>query len=168
MRIFILSPCNFISRCNFLGRVTINNRSLAVNSEFAKQVAFLSSHLNLSERLTASLLHSVASSHPTIDPIDAIEQTVLVYHRLRRDVTDCLRYLAESASIGVEGGDAASGLHYSLNEFVRKQMVDGSGGLRLGEKVFREIVGLGNQIQATKAAVTNAVSNTRLPCAQGE
>ena len=109
---------------------------VSVKPKFAKQVAFLSSQLNLSERLTASLLHSVLSSHPTIDAIDAVEQNILVYHRLRRDVTDCLRYLAESASFGVEGGDAASGLHYSLNEIVRRPMFEGLGGVILGERIF--------------------------------
>ena len=75
--------------------------------------------------------------------------------------------MAESAKLGVEAGDAASGLHYSLSEIVRRPMFEGLGGTIIGERIFEEIAGIGNSIHTTRVAVTNAVSNTRLPVTQG-
>ncbi|TDL27118.1 hypothetical protein BD410DRAFT_714859 [Rickenella mellea] len=143
------------------GKIQVNGRPLAVNSDFARQVAFLSQQLNCSERFCAGLLHTVLSENPNIDQVQAVEKSVVEFHHTRRDLADCLRFIFEAASVAQQGH--ASRLHVQLNEFARRHLITAEGDKSLGNKVFAEIANLGDAITAAKAAVTNAISQTNIP-----
>ena len=131
-----------------------------MNSEFARQVTFISQQLNVSERLIAELLHSILTSNPNIDEIDAVEQTVLAFHELRRELADCLRYIFE-ASYAAGRRDATT-LHIGLNEFLQNELLEG-GESTLPGRIFKELCALETTVANVRVAVTNAVSNTQLP-----
>ncbi|KAI5120013.1 hypothetical protein M0805_008474 [Coniferiporia weirii] len=147
------------------GKVEVDGRALAVNAEFARQVSFISQQLNCSERFLAGILHSVLSDNPTINQIEAVEQAILGYHRVRRELADCLRFVFEAADVAERGH--ARPVHARLNDFARRQLVGGGNGSSLAYRIFAELNNLGNVIANARMAVTNAVSNTNVPGPQG-
>ncbi|EJD04791.1 uncharacterized protein FOMMEDRAFT_153883 [Fomitiporia mediterranea MF3/22] len=143
------------------GKVTVDGRSLSVNAEFARHVAFISQQVNCSERFVAAVLHYVLSKNPTIDKVEAVEQSVLAYHQLRRELADCLRFVFETAAKAEE--PVALPIHALLNDFVRRQLIETAGHGSITHRIFVEIVNLDTAIAAARIAVTNAVSTTNIP-----
>jgi nuclear pore complex protein Nup205 len=87
------------------GRTTINNRSVVINTDFARQVVFVSTHLDVSERYVAALLQSITSRHPNItsqqapisDSEKLVEAAIMEFHAKRRQLAECLKYIVEAA-----------------------------------------------------------------------
>ena len=143
-----------------VGRVEVDGRQLAVNSEFAQQVKFISQQLNCSERFCSGLLHAVLAENPTIGQIEATEQTILAYHRVRRELADCLRFIFEAADTAQRG--YARPIHSRLNDFAQRHLLGSNGVNSLASRLFSELDGFGSVIANARVAVTNAVSNTSL------
>lgn len=144
----------------------IDGRSIAVNAEFARQVAFLSQQLNCSERYLAGVLHNVLTDNPTIGQVKAVELVVIEYHNIRRNLADCLSFIFEAAVVAQKGyGPAVYG---RVNEFAKRQLVGGGADGSLAYRVFAELERLSAAIADARRAVTNAVSNTNIPGFQGE
>ena len=97
--------------------------------------------------------------------MQAVEQAVLEYHRVRRETADCLRFIFEAADSAQRGFVVNTRIR--LNEFAKRYLVDGGGEGSLAARVFTELENLGGAIADARVAVTNAVSNTRLPNTQG-
>ena len=57
--------------------------------------------------------------------------------------------------------------HIRLNEFAKRYLVSGVGDGTLGSRICSELEKLGGTIGEARVAMTNAVSNTTLPGAQG-
>lgn len=144
----------------------IDGRPIAVNAEFARQVAFLAQQLNCSERFLAGVLHTVLTDNPTIGQVQAVELVVIEYHRIRRDLADCLSFIFEAAVVAQKGYGPA--VHGRVNEFAKRQLVGGGADGSLAYRVFAELERLGTAIADARRAVTNAVSNTNIPGSQGE
>lgn len=147
------------------GKVVVDGRTLSVNSEFARQVAFISQQLDCSERIVAGILHSVLSEHPTIDKVEAVEQAVLSYHQARRELADSIRFIFEA----IEKAEAPDALpvHALLDDFVRRHLIKGGGDDSIASRVFGELSGLEKTIANARVAVTNAISKTNIPGSQG-
>ncbi|EIN05826.1 hypothetical protein PUNSTDRAFT_137309 [Punctularia strigosozonata HHB-11173 SS5] len=156
------------------GKTTIDGKTLAVNVDFARQAIFLSQHLECSERVVSALLHDVAVHNPNITPAECVEATLLEYHKRRRDLVDCLRYILEAAMVAEN--DEAPTLFKRLDVFVRQGLLpkdkapgQGSGALGTSQgatffaKLMNEVENLGKTIAQVEAAKQNAVSNTTIP-----
>ncbi|KAL5524938.1 hypothetical protein ACEPAF_8807 [Sanghuangporus sanghuang] len=146
------------------GKVIVDGRTLSVNNEFARQVAFISQQVNCSERFIAGILHSVLSEHPTIDKVEAVEQTVLAYHQSRRELADCIRFIFEAVE-KAESPDALP-VHALLDDFVRRHLVKKGGEDSIASSIFVELSGMEKTIGNARIAVTNAISKTNIPGSQ--
>ena len=142
----------------------MDGRTLSVNTEFARQVSFVSQQLNCSERFIAGILHSVLSEYPTIDQTEAVEQTVLEYHRLRRELADCLRLVFEAAE--KSEGPYATPIHNLLNDYVQRHLL-ANGSSSLPSHIFTELSNFDITISNARMAVTNAISKTNIPTVTG-
>ena len=136
-----------------------------MNKDFARQVTFLAQQLNCSERFLASVAHAVLSDNPTISEIDTVEQAVLAYHKLRRELADCLRFVFEAADAAEKG--YAMPLHIRLKDFAKRQLLGTAAEGTLAYRIFMEINSMNEVIARARCAVTNAVSNTAVPTIQG-
>lgn len=136
-----------------------------MNKDFARQVTFLAQQLNCSERFLASVAHAVLADNPTIGEVDAIEQSVLAYHKLRRELADCLRFVFEAADAAEKG--YAMSLHVRLKDFAKRQLLGSGAEGTLAYHILMEINSLNGVIANARMAVTNAVSNTTVPSTQG-
>ncbi|KAI0085599.1 nucleoporin Nup186/Nup192/Nup205 [Irpex rosettiformis] len=123
------------------GQITVNNRPLAVNADFARQVAFVSSQLDVSERYVAGLLQSIISQHPNLTSSQQVsgseklvEAAIIEFHSKRRKLAECLQYIVEAAVLGQQGvnelvtgpGTVAGGgksVYEQLELFVRQEMI---------------------------------------------
>jgi nuclear pore complex protein Nup205 len=143
----------------------VNGKPLAVNADFARQVIFLSQHLDCSERYVAGISHSIMSENPNISPANSLEAAIVEFHQRRRDVVDSLRYCLEAAEVGAT--DSAPSLYKRLYRFVRNEIIL-EGGKDFSLRVFMEVDRLGNVIAKAQREKQNAVSNTTAPSAQGE
>ena len=103
------------------GRVVLNGRSLAVNADFAQQAIFLAQQPKCSEKYVASILHSIMAQNRNIDLVTAMEATVVEFHKRRRDLVDCLRFLFEAAE-SARLPDAPR-LYIRLETFLTKELV---------------------------------------------
>ena len=119
----------------------MDNRPLAVNADFARQVAFVSAQLDVSERYVAWLMQSVISRHPNLTSSQQtsgseklVEAAILEFHMKRRKLAECLKYIVEAAILGqqgvkefVVGTSAAAGggksVYEQLESFVRQEMI---------------------------------------------
>lgn len=149
----------------------VNGRSIAVNTDFARQVIFLSQQLDCSEQYIAGLLHEIMSHNPNITTVDCIEAVIVEFHQRRRHLVDCLRYIFEAAQLA-ETADVPR-IFLRLDAFTRQHLIPSSktstgGDVTLAFTIFRELENLGNIIAKVQAAKQNAVSNTAAPAAQGE
>ncbi|KAI6038837.1 nucleoporin Nup186/Nup192/Nup205 [Pisolithus marmoratus] len=147
------------------GKVTLNGRSLAVNADFAQQAIFLAQQLKCSEKYVASILHSTMAENPNIDSVSAMETTVVEFHKRRRHLVDCLRFLFEAADLA-QSSDAPR-LYVRLEAFLRQELVsavkvDGKD-VTLAGRIFRTIESLGNVVTEACAAKQCATSNTVPP-----
>lgn len=162
-------PNLFVRHCSLLysiGKVAVDGRSLAVNSEFARQVAFISQQLNCSERFIAGILHSVLTENPTISHVEAVERTVLAYHQLRRELADCLQLVFEAAEKTEEAFSLP--VHALLNDFVKRQLVMNTRESSIMPKFFSELHAFETTITNARTAVTNAISSTNIPGPQSK
>lgn len=146
-----------------VGRVEVDGRPLAVNTDFARQVKFIANQLNVSERFCAGLLHGVLSESPTSSEASAVEHAILEYHRFRRELADCLRFVFEISTAAL--GGHAPPIFSRVDDFVKRFL---AGKDSIATKVFAEIVVLDAAIVNARTAVVNAVSNTNVPNSQGE
>lgn len=141
--------------------MNVDGRPLAVNADFARQVKFIAQQLNCSERFCSGLLHRVLTESPTITEVSAVEQAILEYHRFRREVADCIRFVFEISNEALKGH--APPIFARLNEFVKRYLVGQS-----ATRVFAEIVALDGAMVDARTAVTNAISDTNIPANQGK
>ena len=148
------------------GKIEVQSRTLAVNSEFIRQAVFLSEHLQCSEKYCAGLLHVVLAENPNLTQEQAVEKAVLEYHRTRRELAECLRFIFE-ASVPAQDGNA-SNIQLRLNEFAKRYLVGSGGPSFIAHGVFSEINRLEDAIGKARTAVTNAVSDTKLPAQAGK
>jgi nuclear pore complex protein Nup205 len=149
-----------------LGKILVNGKPLAVNADFARQVIFLSQHLDCSERYLAGLLHSIMAENPNISAANSIEAAIVEFHQRRRHLVDCLRYSLEAAELGAT--DDSPSLHKRLYRFVRVELIlNGGKDFTFAPRVFAEIDRLENTITKAQRDKQNAVSNTTAPSAQG-
>ncbi|KAI6142345.1 nucleoporin Nup186/Nup192/Nup205 [Pisolithus tinctorius] len=147
------------------GKVTLNGRSLAVNADFAQQTIFLAQQLKCSEKYVASILHSIMAENPNVDSVGAMEATVVEFHKRRRNLIDCLRFLFEAAELA-QSSDAPR-LYVRLEAFLRQELVqavkvDGKDAT-LANRLFSTIESLGSTITEAYAAKQSATSNTVPP-----
>ncbi|KAL4071568.1 nucleoporin Nup186/Nup192/Nup205 [Scleroderma yunnanense] len=152
------------------GKVTLNGRSLAVNADFAQQAIFLAQQLKCSEKYVASILHSIMTQNPNIDSVTVMEATLVEFHKRRRHLVDCLRFLFEAAE-SAQVPDTPR-LYTRLEAFLRQELVssvrlDGRD-VSLAYRIFKEIESLGTTVFEAYAAKQSATSNTVSPgtCAQ--
>lgn len=143
----------------------MDGRSLAVNPEFTRQVTFLSQHLQCSERYCAGLLHSVLAHNPNFNKEQAVEQAVLEFHQTRRELADCLRFIFE-ASVSAQDG-YASKVQARVNDFAKRHLIGTGGQNFIAYRVFTEISRLDEAIGNARVAVTNAISDTKIPTQPG-
>jgi nuclear pore complex protein Nup205 len=143
----------------------VNGKPLAVNADFARQVIFISHHLDCSERYVAGILHSIMTKNPNISPANSLEAAIVEFHQRRRHLFDSLRYCLEAAEVGAT--DSTPRLRKRLYGFVRNEIIL-EGGKDFSLRVFMEVDRLGNVIAKAQREKQNAVSNTTAPSAQGE
>ncbi|KAI5985097.1 nucleoporin Nup186/Nup192/Nup205 [Pisolithus albus] len=147
------------------GKVTLNGRSLAVNADFAQQTIFLAQQLRCSEKYVASILHSIMTENPNVDSISAMEATIVEFHKRRRHLVDCLRFLFEAAELA-QSSDAPR-LYVRLEAFLRQELVSGvqpdGKDVTLANRIFRTIESLGSIVTEACAAKQSATSNTVPP-----
>ncbi|KAF8890672.1 nucleoporin Nup186/Nup192/Nup205 [Infundibulicybe gibba] len=142
------------------GKTVIDGKPVAINSDFARQVIFLSQQLDTSERYIASLLHAVMSENPNIGPAICIELTISEFHQRRRYLVECLCYLLEAA----EAAELNALPTYSrIENFVRNELISSS----LASNIIKEIEDLGSVVGRADIARKNAGSITVEPTAQG-
>lgn len=148
------------------GRIVIDGKQVAVNSDFARQVIFLSQQLDCSERYVAGILHNVMAGNPNIAPVHCLEVTIAEFHQRRRHLVECLRFLLEAAEAATSPD---SNITYGrLSAFVRSELISGSsGGESLGQRIFNVVESMEEDIGKADAARKNAGSNTTAPSGQG-
>ncbi|PCH43029.1 hypothetical protein WOLCODRAFT_121398 [Wolfiporia cocos MD-104 SS10] len=149
------------------GKIQMHGRSVVVNPDFARQTIFISQQLDCSERYVAEILRDVMTDDPHLTPERAIESAILEFHRRRRDMADCLRYMLEAADAGQIS--CPTKLFSDVGDFVRQDLLDGSAGsLTLPERLFQELYKLGDALGKAQTARQNARSDTVAPSAQSQ
>ncbi|KAF5361405.1 hypothetical protein D9758_006258 [Tetrapyrgos nigripes] len=147
------------------GKTVINGKSVAVNTEFARQVIFLSQQLDCSERYIAEILHTLQAQNPNLSPVQSLEMTVTEFHQRRVSLVQALRYLLQTSEhVTFYGEDHP--LYKHIDKYVRQLVRPVSlGGLEqpLAWRVLKEIETLGKVIQRADAARKNARSDTLIP-----
>lgn len=114
-----------------------------INTDFARQVVFVSSQLDVSEYHIAGLMQSIISRHPNLasqpqqqasGSEKLVEAAILEFHAKRRQLAECLRYIVEAAVLGQQGvnefaaGSSAgersiAGVYRQLELFVRQEIL---------------------------------------------
>ena len=108
------------------------------------------------------------SENPNIGPIRWIEQTIREYHRNRRQLSDCIRYILEAAALS---SSVDSQLLRHLDVFVRQHLLTPQGqGVQVSfvSRILKELGGLEVVMNKTRAAKQSATSNTVFQPGQGE
>lgn len=141
-----------------------------MNADFARQAIFLSQQLDCSEKYAAETLQEVMSLNPNVGPVSCLEETVNTFHRRRRDLVDCLRFLldateeAQSPDVGL--------LLQRIEKFVKTELLPGTrtatGEVSLGAKLFKEVEQLEIVLGKADMSRKNAGSNTVPPTGQCE
>ena len=147
------------------GKIIIDGRTLAVNSEFALQVSFISQQLNCSERFIAVILHSILEDNPTLSQVDVVEQVVEEYHEYRRTLAECIRFLFQAVDLTEKGSDSSTIAR--IADFARHHFKRSMGDSSLPYRIFAELTNLGSVIADARTAVTNAISRTNVPQCKG-
>lgn len=146
----------------------MQGKSLAVNTDFARQVVFLAEQLDCSERYVAGLLHQVMSENPNIGTIRCIEEAIREFHRHRRQLADSIRYILEAAALS---SSADSQLLKHLDLFVRQHLLPPQGqgnALSFVSRILKELGNLETPMNKTQAGKQCATSNTVFQSGQGE
>jgi nuclear pore complex protein Nup205 len=140
----------------------VNNQPVAVNPEFARQVIFLSQHLDCSERYVAGILHGVMAENPNVPPLNCLEVAIAEFHQRRRHLVDSLRYIFEAADAASTA--EAPPVYLRMDVFVRQDLVPAvlvpGGESTLARKIFEEIKRLGKVISKAEEAKQNAGSTS--------
>jgi nuclear pore complex protein Nup205 len=148
------------------GKTSINNQSVAINADFARQVVFLSQHLDCSERYVAAILHRVMVENPNMGPIYCLEAAIAEFHQRRRHLVDSLRFIFEAAETASMSG--ASPVYTRIDTFVRQELVPAvpvtGGEISLAYRIFKEIGSLENVVSKAQEAKQRAGSTS---CDQG-
>ncbi|KAL0579383.1 hypothetical protein V5O48_002608 [Marasmius crinis-equi] len=152
------------------GKTVINGKQVAINSEFARQVIFLSQQLECSERYIAGLLNDVMAQNPNINPVDCVEITVFEFHQRRRNLADALRILMQVTELGGLGD--ASDFYRHVAQFVAGEIIpperqQGRGEIPFAYRLFKEMENIGTVLSRVDAARKSARSNTMVPQGQG-
>ncbi|KAJ8075003.1 hypothetical protein PM082_019330 [Marasmius tenuissimus] len=152
------------------GKTVINGKQVAINSEFARQVIFLSQQLECSERYIAGLLNDVMAQNPNIGPVECIETTVFEFHQRRRDLGDTLRILMQVSELGAL--EDASDFYRHVAQFVASEIIPperqpGRGEIPFAYRLFKEMENVGTILSRVDAARKGARSNTAVPQGQG-
>ncbi|KAJ7482279.1 nucleoporin Nup186/Nup192/Nup205 [Mycena galericulata] len=152
------------------GKTVLNGKQAAVNSDFARQVIFLSQQLECSERYIASILHSVTAENPNVTPVDCIELTMAEFHQRRRHLADCLGYIFEAAEVATEssGNSVFSRIErFAADDLIPPAVSHQGSEITLAHRIVREIQNLGNAVARADAARKGARTDTVAPSAQG-
>lgn len=143
---------------------------MAINTEFARQVLFLSQQLECSERYIAALLDEVMKENPNIDAVTSLELTVEQFHLRRRHLVDSLRYLVdatEAADLFPDNQTYVRLARYFINELVPASLGQG-GSFTLATRIWKEIEQLDALVAKADNARRGAGSNTVAPSCAGE
>jgi nuclear pore complex protein Nup205 len=144
----------------------VDGRPLAINLDFARQVAFLSDQLDVSERHIAGLLHSITEENPNMSPLDCVETAIALFHRRRRDLIHCLVYILDAAA--ASGAANAPPMYKRVDAFARQHLFASNGATpSLALNILQAIESTGQQLAKAQAAKQAAVSQTVIPSAQG-
>ncbi|KAJ7145837.1 nucleoporin Nup186/Nup192/Nup205 [Mycena epipterygia] len=149
------------------GKTVLNGKPVAVNSDFARQVIFLSQQLECSERYIAGLLQAVTAENPNIQPVDCVELTIAEFHQRRRHLADCLGYIFEAAELADDFSDQS--MFSRIHQFAKDDLLPPAGSREGGltQRIVREMQNLGNAVARADAARKGARTNTTAPSAQG-
>jgi nuclear pore complex protein Nup205 len=159
--LYTVEPTRYVFHA---GKTIVNGETLGITADFARQVIFLAKHLDCSERYVVGILHSVVTANPNLEPVGYIEAAIVEFHRRRRHLVDCLRFILENGVIGPN----ATPLNRRLHDFVRKDLfVHGGKDPSFAARVFQEVENLGKVIATAQRDKQNAVSNTTAPSSQG-
>ncbi|KZT05221.1 uncharacterized protein LAESUDRAFT_702393 [Laetiporus sulphureus 93-53] len=148
---------------------TGGGRPLSVNANFVRQALFISQQLDCSERFVSGLLQGVIAENPNLSEEHCIEAAIVAFHRRRRDLADCMRYILEAAELGTSGG-AAHDLYTRINVFVCEHLlpsIDAASMPPLPSRIFNQLLALSSELSNVQKARQNARSDTVAPSAQG-
>lgn len=145
------------------GKITIRGRSTAVNADFARQASFVAQKLNVSDLHIAEVMYGVTHTYPNLPPETLIERTVVAFHKRRRDIAECLRYIFFAAE--QSSNPDAPQLFKRLDTFLRQHLLPPTKPqeLPLASKLFREIEALEGVLNSTLNARQCAGSDTIAP-----
>ncbi|KAK7682411.1 hypothetical protein QCA50_014616 [Cerrena zonata] len=145
------------------GKITIRGRSTAVNADFARQATFVAQKLNVSDLHIAEIMYGVTNTYPNLPPEILIERTVVAFHRRRRDIAECLRYIFFAAE--QSSSPDAPQLFKRLDTFLRQHLLPPAKPqeLPLASKLFKEIENLEGVLNSTLNARQSAGSDTFAP-----
>ncbi|EPQ55766.1 hypothetical protein GLOTRDRAFT_115998 [Gloeophyllum trabeum ATCC 11539] len=145
------------------GKIVVNGRQLAVNQDFCRQVLFLSEQLDASERYCAELLHAVETESPNLNAVAAVERAILLHHRRRRDLGECLRLIFEACEVAdIQGSPRIySAIRAFAREYVLPPRPDAKhDDLGLTHRIFNTLEALGTELAKAHNARQTATSNT--------
>jgi nuclear pore complex protein Nup205 len=149
----------------------VHGKALVINSDFARQVIFLSQQLDCSERYIAGLLQIITTENPNIGTLTSVEFTIAEFHQRRRYLVDCLRIIFDAALAAGGPDSSRSRMLFRIGVFVRQDLTSPSrvadGQMPLAHRVFKEIKHLGQVISEVQVAKQTASSDTTLPSHQG-
>ncbi|KAJ7128145.1 nucleoporin Nup186/Nup192/Nup205 [Mycena crocata] len=148
------------------GKTVLNGKPVAVNTDFARQVIFLSQQLECSERYVAGLLQHITAENPNIQPVDCIELTIAEFHERRRHLADCLGYIFEAAEMPGEKTSMFSRIAIFVEQDLIPAKPRHAGEVSLTHRIVKEIQGLGNAVAKADAARKGARTDTIAPSAQ--
>lgn len=149
--------------------MTIEDKQVAINTEFASQVLFLSQQLECSERYIAALLDEILKENPGVDSVTSLELTVELFHLRRRHLVDTLRYLVDATKAADSNKD--NKIHVRLARYFVTELIPASpgqdGNLTLVTRIWKQIEQLNALVARTDSAKRGAASNTVAPTGHG-
>ena len=151
------------------GKMTIEDKQVAINTEFASQVLFLSQQLECSERYIAALLDEILKENPGVDSVTSLELTVELFHLRRRHLVDTLRYLVDATKAADSNKD--NKIHVRLARYFVTELIPASSGqdgnFTLVTRIWKQIEQLNALVARTDSAKRGAASNTVAPTGHG-
>ena len=153
----------FVTTSPFSGKITIRGRSTAVNADFAHQASFVAQKLNVSELHIAEVMYGVTHTYPNLSPETLIERTVVAFHKRRRDIAECLRYIFLAAE--QSSNPDVPQLFKRLDTFLKQHLLPPTKPQEppLASKLFKEIENLEGVLTSALNARQCAGSDTIAP-----
>lgn len=143
----------------------VDGKSMAFNSDFARQVIFLSDQLDVSERYVAKLLHSITQRNPNMPALECVEAAVTQFHQRRQELLDCLTYILDAAIVSDVPGSPR--VYKRVDTFARQHLFPAQATTAQKQSLALNVVQTVNvtaQLLAkAQAAKQNAVSQTSVP-----